>query len=87
MTIKSVTVTEFKAHCLAFIRDVESGGGPLVLTRRGRVVARLVGPPGPPGSPGSPAAEPLWLQLRGRGRLGVPPGHSVIDEGDFDAAR
>jgi prevent-host-death family protein len=81
MTIKSVTVTEFKAHCLAFIRDVESGGGPLVLTRRGRVVARLVGPPG------SPAAEPPWLQLRGRGRLGVPPGHSVIDDGDFDAAR
>jgi prevent-host-death family protein len=81
MTIKSVTVTEFKARCLDFIRNVETGGGPLVLTRRGRVVARLVGPPG------APAAEPPWLRLRGRGRLGVPAGHSVLDEGDFDAAR
>lgn len=81
MTIKSVTVTEFKARCLDFIRSVESGGGPVVLTRRGRVVARLVGPPA------APAAEQSWLRLRGHGRLGVPAGHSVLEEGDFDAAR
>ncbi len=81
MTTKSVTVTEFKAHCLEFIRNVESGGGPFMLTRRGRVVARLVGPPA------SQGAEAPWLQLRGRGRLGVPAGHSVLDAGDFDAAR
>jgi prevent-host-death family protein len=81
MTIETVTVTEFKARCLDLIRRVEVGGGPVALTRRGRIVARLVGPPDAPG------LEPPWLRLRGRGSLAVPAGHSVLDAADFDAAR
>ncbi|MCF8183857.1 MAG: type II toxin-antitoxin system Phd/YefM family antitoxin, partial [Polynucleobacter sp.] len=38
----TVSVSEFKLHCLDVIRQVEKDGAPVDLTRRGKVVARLV---------------------------------------------
>lgn len=40
--MKPVTVTHLKAHLLRLLRAIERSGKPLVITRRGRPVARLV---------------------------------------------
>ena len=37
-----VNATEFKARCLAFLDDVAATGEPLTITKRGKVLARLV---------------------------------------------
>lgn len=37
-----VTATEFKAKCLSLIDQVHGGGEPVVITKHGRVVAKLV---------------------------------------------
>jgi prevent-host-death family protein len=80
-TPRSVTVTQFKAQCLDLIRQVESGGVPVDLVRRGKVVARLV--------PTADAASgtPPWERLIGTGRLQAAPGESVLEMGAFDALR
>lgn len=39
---KVIPATEFKAHCLALLDEVGEGGGPIVISKRGRPVARLV---------------------------------------------
>lgn len=72
MTTKAISVTEFKAHCLDMIRKVEHSGAVVELTRRGKVVARLI--------PATPASQdtPSWLQLRGRGVLAMQPEDSVL---------
>jgi prevent-host-death family protein len=80
-TPRSVTVTQFKAQCLDLIRQVESGGVPVDLVRRGKVVARLV--------PTVDAASgtPPWERLIGTGHLQAAPGESVLESGAFDALR
>ncbi len=45
--MKTVSVTEFKAHCLEFLNQVDKTGQPLLLTKRGRPTA-MVSPPPPP---------------------------------------
>lgn len=79
MTTNAVSVTEFKAHCLDMIRQVETAGKSVDLLRRGKVVARLV----PMGS--AVQGTPAWLRLRGQGSLLATPEESVLDEKDFDA--
>lgn len=39
-----VSATEFKAKCLSLIDQVEASGDSITITKRGRPVARLVGP-------------------------------------------
>ena len=80
MTTNSVSVTEFKAHCLDVIRQVEKAGMPVDLLRRGKVVARLVP------MAATTLGQPMWLRLRGQGRLLSAPEDSVLDENDFEAA-
>lgn len=53
-----VTATAFKAHCLSLMDQVERTGRPLLITKRGRVVAQLA--PAPDAS-----GERPWLELRG----------------------
>jgi len=79
MTTYAVSVTEFKAHCLDMIRQVEKAGTAVDLVRRGKVVARLV----PTAS--APQGTAAWLRLRGRGVLTVSAEESVLDERDFEA--
>lgn len=81
MTTQAISVTEFKTHCLDLIRRVEREGAAVDLTRRGKVVARLV--------PTATAAQgtPTWLRLRGHGRLRAVPEEGVLDAEAFDAAR
>jgi prevent-host-death family protein len=42
--VTSISMTDFKAHCTAHVRKVEKTGQPIVVTRHGKVVARLVAP-------------------------------------------
>jgi len=37
----TVSATEFKAKCLAYLDEIEQHGGPITITRRGRPVAVL----------------------------------------------
>ncbi|MHB1807824.1 MAG: type II toxin-antitoxin system Phd/YefM family antitoxin [Solirubrobacteraceae bacterium] len=39
---RTVTASRFKAQCLALLDDVANNGSTLVLTKRGRPVARVV---------------------------------------------
>ena len=61
--MEQVSVSSFKATCLDWIRRVEESGQPVVITRRGQVVAQLVPPPPTP-------AGPHWLGAEsGTGRI------------------
>jgi antitoxin (DNA-binding transcriptional repressor) of toxin-antitoxin stability system len=77
-----ISVTRFRASCLELIRRVETGGEPVDIKRRGRVVARLAPPPLAAERPRRP-----WERLRGSGELLAEPGESVLDAGDFEADR
>ena len=72
-----ITATEFKAKCLSLIDEVQETGGELVISKRGRPVARLV-----------PATEDKpWLALRGKGGFTGDAFAPVIDEKDIEALR
>lgn len=45
LTMKTATVADAKAHLSALLADVEAGRGGVVITRRGKPVARLVPEP------------------------------------------
>ena len=79
MTTYAVSVSEFKAHCLDMIRQVEKTGVAVDLLRRGKLVARLV--PTTSALRGTPA----WLRLRGSGVLRASAEESVLDGSDFEA--
>lgn len=42
MTMKRIAAGEFKAKCLALMEDVRSTRQPIVITKRGKPVAKLV---------------------------------------------
>jgi prevent-host-death family protein len=70
---------EFKAKCLALIDRVRERGEPITITKRGRVVARLV--------PAGDADERPWLTLRGQGRWTGDPFAPVLDEHDIQVLK
>jgi prevent-host-death family protein len=77
-----ISVTRFRAQCLELIRQVESGGEVVEITRHGKTVARLTSP----NAESSPSQRP-WEKLRGSGVLAVEPEDSVLDAQAFDALR
>lgn len=40
--MRTVAITEFKAQCLALLEDVARTGEPLLVTKRGKALARVV---------------------------------------------
>lgn len=76
-----ISVTQFRANCLEFIRRVEVGGEPVDIKRRGKVVARLTPAPKP-----GKVTPKAWEALRGSGELKADPEDSVIDEAEFEAS-
>ena len=54
--MRTVSATQFRTKCLSLLDEVERTGGEVVITKRGRVVARLL--------PLAPAAE-HWKLLLG----------------------
>ncbi len=76
----TIAVSKFKATCLARLERVRQTGRPLLITKRGVVIAQVLPPP-PPESPGS--------------GFGVMAGRAVelgdivapLDEGEWEAMR
>ena len=74
-----VAAAEFKAKCLAYLDEVHQQGRAIVITKRGRVVAKLV--------PADDEDERPWLRVRGSARWTGDPLAPAVDEDDVDALR
>jgi len=51
--MKSVAISEFKARCLALLKEVQQKGEPLLVTKRGRAMVRVM--------PAGEARPASWL--------------------------
>ena len=79
----TISVTEFKAHCLDIVRRVEATGEVVTITRRGKVVARLS-----PCTEGKAGELTPWERLQALGgKLLAAPEESVLLDEDFEALR
>jgi prevent-host-death family protein len=74
-----ISASDFKARCLALIDQVGKGGEPVVITKRGKVVARLV-------AAGTEQERP-WTRLKGAARLVGNPFAPAIDEGEIESLK
>lgn len=74
-----MAASEFKARCLSVIDQVHEGGEPVTITKRGRVVARLV--------PARDDSEKPWLKLRGTVRRYDDPFAPAVDGPEIDALK
>ena len=75
--MKTINATEFKAKCLQLLDEVQRTGEELVISKRGKAVARVVAEKQP---------KP-WLALRGTGAYAADPFAPVLDENDIEALR
>lgn len=75
----TVTATEFKAKCLSLIDRAHRRGETIIITKRGRVVAKLIGDRGTEDRP--------WLALRGQVTWHGDPLAPAVDPEDVDAYR
>jgi prevent-host-death family protein len=74
-----IPAAEFKAKCLSLIDRVRERGEPLTITKRGRVVARLV--------PAGDEDDRPWLRVRGTAHWTSDPFEPVVEESDIEALR
>jgi prevent-host-death family protein len=74
-----IAAAEFKAKCLALIDRVRERGEPITITKRGRVVARLV--------PADDENDHPWRRVRGKVRWIGDPFTPVVDESEIDALK
>lgn len=74
-----ISASEFKARCLALLDQVHEGGEPVVVTKRGKVLARLV--------PAGDVDERPWARLRGTATWHGDPLAPVVDEDEVDALK
>lgn len=81
--MKNLAISDFKARCLEVINDMQIDGNPVVVTKRGKPVARVV----PISSKGSKlnALQEVAETFRGRGEI-VGDIVSSIDE-EWDAEK
>ena len=76
--IERVTISKFKATCLALLDKVQRTGQPILITRRGQPVAQVLPPP----LPERPASWLGSFQSTGRivGDIISPP----LEEGEWE---
>jgi prevent-host-death family protein len=74
-----IAAAEFKAKCLSLLDRVRQDGQPITITKRGRVVARLI--------PADDDEERPWLRVRGRATWKGDPFAPAVREDDIDALR
>ena len=69
-----VSVTEFKAKCLALLDDIDHNGGTITVTKRGRPVAKV-----------SPAGKRLLKSTEGiwAGKVSIPDEILMADTSDL----
>lgn len=72
-----ITATEFKAKCLHLLDEVQRTGQDIVISKRGKPVARVVA---------EKALKP-WLSLRGKGRFNGDAFEPVVKESEIDALK
>jgi prevent-host-death family protein len=70
---------EFKAKCLSLLDRVHERGEAITITKRGRVVARLV--------PAGETDDRPWLRLAGTARWHGDPFEPAVDETELEALR
>ncbi len=75
--MKTITATEFKAKCLQLLDEVQRSGQDLVISKRGKPVARVVA---------EKQSKP-WLALRGKGGFKSDPFEPVLPESQIDALK
>lgn len=75
--MKSVTATEFKARCLSLLDEVRHTGEELLISKRGKPVAKVVPETG----------EKPWLALRGTGAFAGDPFAPVVEEADVESLK
>jgi prevent-host-death family protein len=74
-----IAAAEFKAKCLSLLDQVRQDGRPITITKRGRVVARLI--------PADDDEERPWLKVRGRATWKGDPFAPAGREDDIGALR
>ena len=74
-----IAAAEFKAKCLSLLDRVREDGQTITITKRGRVVARLV--------PAGDEEDRPWMRVRGRARWNGDPLAPAVDEAEIDALR
>jgi len=74
-----IAAAEFKAKCLGLIDRVRDRGESITITKRGRVVARLV--------PIEEDDERPWTRVRGAARWTCDPFAPVVDESEISALK
>ena len=74
-----LAAAEFKAKCLSLLDRVRDDGQPITITKRGRVVARLVA--------ASDDDDRPWLRIRGRATWVGDPTSPAVEEDEIDALR
>jgi prevent-host-death family protein len=75
--MKTITATEFKAKCLQLIDTVQSTGEELVISKRGKPVARVIA---------EKEARP-WLALRGKGKFTGDPFAPAVEKDAIEALK
>lgn len=75
--MKTISATEFKAKCLQLIDTVQSTGEELVISKRGRPVARVIA---------EKEVKP-WLALRGKGKFIGDPFAPAVDDQEIQALK
>ena len=77
MTMRKIAAGEFKAHCLALMEDVRSTRQPIVITKRGKPVAKLV--------PAEAEKDEFFDRLKGVVRI-VGDIESPIEPGTWESS-
>jgi prevent-host-death family protein len=74
-----IPASEFKAKCLALLDQVHERGEPITVTKRGKVVARLI--------PADDTTNRPWLRLRHLARWTGDALAPAIQESEIDALK
>lgn len=75
--MKTISATEFKAKCLQLLDEVQRTGEELVISKRGKAVARVV----------AEKQDKPWLALRGTGAFAGDPFAPVLAESEIEALK
>jgi prevent-host-death family protein len=79
----AISITVLKQRCLEIVREIERTGKPVLITRRGKVVACI--------QPSSEAKSAVklkpWERLRGTAECRFEAEESVLKDQDFEALR
>jgi len=78
--MNKISVSQFKAKCLAVLAQVSETGSPVLVTRYGKPVARVMPPPKPTGSE--------WIgSMKSKGRILGDIVQPASDLDDWEALR